>query len=296
MEKKKFDDIFRRYTMTKTFKLKPYKNIQNAIESLQENRPKPQKEEEKKKEVPPIQKKVVLKSHTVKSLQEYSLDLKDEKDVIFIKRLEETGKLVDAHVRELPPMRDVLSYISKLPVKPMWFRSSQESIINSNNYKFPDMDVLTRDYIFTFMCKGKTTCNNSVCESERLGGFRIQILPTRESNWCYLCHLYYSNRMYYESLNRKNDIKRLFQLHYFMVLVDVEGEYRLDKCLDGEKDVKGLFGTFPLYNCNNYIVNDSKTGFIENDVMVFRLSQTVSSNQIGSSSITQMEKASTYTQ
>ncbi len=224
---------------------------------------------------------VQLTQLPIRSLQDYALDVGDQRDVIFVRRLEETGRLGDAYVRQLPPMQKVWSYIAELKEKPLWYKSSQESIINSKTLKFPQMDVLTRDYIMGFMrtpLKGEMECNNPNCESERLGKFKIRALPVASSTWCYLCHLYYTNRLYFESLNRKRDDARVFQIHHFMVQVDVEGEYRLDKTLMGDKNVQGIFGPFPLYNCHNYTVTELKNGckgWIESDVMVFRLSQTM---------------------
>jgi len=217
----------------------------------------------------------------IRSLQDYALDSKDQRDVIFVRRLEETGRLGDAYVRQLPPMQKVWAYIAELKEKPLWYKSSQESIINSKTLKFPLMDVLTRDYIMGFMrtpLSGEMECTNTMCESERLGKFKIRALPVAGSTWCYLCHLYYTNRLYFESLNRKRDDTRVFQIHHFMVQVDVEGEYRLDKTLMGDKNVQGIFGPFPLYNCHNYtptVLKNGCKGWIESDVMVFRLSQTM---------------------
>jgi hypothetical protein len=67
-----------------------------------------------------------------------------------------------------------------------------------------------------------------------------------------------------------------------MVFVDEVGEYRLDQCLTGEVMSQGLYGTFPIYNVNNYTKTELKNGckaWLESDTMVFRLSQTMSSNQ-----------------
>ena len=247
----------------------------------------PQKKKAKKAVAPkkkiPLPPAPRLNQLPIQSLQDYALDAKDQRDVIFIRRLEETGRLANAYVRELPPMREVLGYIATLKEKPLWYKTSQESIINSKTLKFPDMDVLTRDYIMSFMRtaikgQGEVECNNPNCESERLGKFRIRQLPVNGSTWCYLCHLYYTNRLYLESFNRKTDDAYVFQIHHFMVQVDVEGEYRLDKTLMGDKNVRGIFGPFPLYNCHNYSPTELKNGckgWIESDSMVFRLSQTV---------------------
>ena len=105
------------------------------------------------------------------SLQDYSLDAKGQQDVVFARRLEEAGK--SATVKNLPPLTEVLSYIAKLDKQPPWFLKSQESIVNSNALTYPELDVLTRDYIRDFLREpldpSETVCNRPNCESERLG-------------------------------------------------------------------------------------------------------------------------------
>lgn len=223
----------------------------------------------------------------IKSLQDYSLDIKGQQDVVFSRRLEESGKTSTA--KHLPPMTEVLSYIAKLEKQPLWFMKSQESIVNSNALKFPEMDVLTRENIHgNFMREpldsSEPLCSNTVCESERLGGFRIRALLTSQplNNWCYLCHLFYTNRLYFESLNRSTT-NQVYQIHHFCVRVDEPGEYRLDMTLMGEKNAEGIFGPFPLYNCHNYTPTTfgRVRGWAEDDVMVFRLSQTMPPNPTG---------------
>lgn len=233
------------------------------------------------------------------SLQDYALDAKGQQDVVFARRLEESGK--SDSVRNLPPLTEVLSYIAKIEKQPPWFLQSQESIVNSNALTYPDLDVLTRDYIRDFLREPlgphEPVCTRPNCESERLGGFRIRALYTPSQkihNWCYLCHLFYTNRLYFESLNRKEDGK-VFCIQYFCVRVDEPGEYRLDMTLQGEKNVQGLYGPFPLYNCHNYAVTNvgRVRGWAESDVLVFRLSQaTPPSNRIESSCNTEKESAS----
>lgn len=279
MERKNFDCVFEKYCTDNGFKLSKKRpdNPSKRIVELLSDFPKKSKVEPIH-DAPPVilPPQPQLLSLPVKSFQDYALESKDEKDVIFIRRLEETGKLADSYIREVPSMKDVLSYIAKLPTQPPWYKTSQDSIINSKTLKFPLIDVLTRDYIRDFLrlpTKNELPCTNHNCESVRLGNVRIRALTVGDSTWCYLCHLYYTNKLYFESLNRKKDTSRVFQIHYFMVQVNVEGEYRLDMTLMGDTDVRGLFGPFPLYNCYNYTFNGKE--WIESDVMVFRLSQTM---------------------
>lgn len=283
MERKKFDSIFEKYCSDNkaviSSKKRPENPATRIVELLTEVPKKKQKEDEPVEVVMPPPPK--LQNLPVQTFQEYALEARDEKDVMFIRRLEEIGKVSDSIIRELPNMKEVLSYISKLSIQPPWYKSSQDSIINSKTLKFPLIDVLTRGYIANFLrtpLKGEIPCNNPNCESMRLGNFRIRALIVGDSTWCFLCHLYYTNKLYLESLNRKRDNSRIFQIHHFMVQVNVEGEYRLDKTLMGDTDVRGLFGPFPLYNCNNYTkvdLNNGCKGWIESDTMVFRLSQTM---------------------
>lgn len=265
----------------------------------------------------------------IKSLRDYAI----EKEKLL--------ELPTEKHEQLPSMKDVLSYVSRLPVRPFWFKASQENIINSNALKkVPQMDVLTRGYIKPFLKSGPYPCRNIRCESERLGGFRLRILqmPGRNDGvWCFLCHLYETNKLYFESLNRfdfEQELKKIlkslnlghlpanletarsmidklpkgfvekwekelscdYQIHYFMVQVDVPGEYRLDRTLDNEKDVRGLYGPFPIYNVNNYKKLNNQNEWIESDAMVFRLTQTMSSNPIESCCTTKKDKGNSYSQ
>jgi hypothetical protein len=222
-------------------------------------------EEEIPKKIPPIP---VLQTLPVKNFQDYSLELKDQKDVIFLRRLEEAGRLSDP--RELPSMKEVFSYISNLATQPPWYKACQNSIINSKSLKFPVMDVLTRGYIKDFLRVGvgnELVCNNPTCESMRMGGFRIRAI---RGTWCYLCHLFYTNKLYFESLNRKNDNAKVYHIHEFMVQVDIIGEYRLDMTLMGDQNVKGIYGPFPLFHTNNYTPIEGNKGWIESDSLVFQ--------------------------
>lgn len=281
MERKNFESLFDQYCSDNGFKLnKTKKRVDpppaTRVLELMTETPKKKKVEDPPVEIvmPPAPK---LDQLPIKTFQDYSLN----EDIVFIRRLEETGKLADAYIRELPSMKDVLSYIAKLPSQPPWYKTSQDSIINSKNLKFPNIPVLTREYIKDFLrtpLKNEIPCSNPACESMRLGNFRIRALTVDGSTWCFLCHLHYTNKLYLESLNRKKDNSRVFQIHHFMVQVNIEGEYRLDKTLNGDNDVRGLFGPFPLYNCYNYVTCTFKNGckgWLESDVMVFRLSQTM---------------------
>jgi len=281
MEKKKFESLFDQYCADNGFKLSKKRpenssrilDLMTEVPTKKHHKVKEEKEEEVITLPPPK-----LEHIPVKTFQDYALD----EDVVFIKRLEETGKLADSYIRELPSMKEVLSYISKLSIQPLWYKTCQDSIINSKTLKFPNIPVLTRAYIRDFLrtpLKGETPCNNPACESMRLGNFRIRALTIEGSTWCFLCHLFLTNKLYFESLNRKKDNSRVYQIHWFMVQVNIEGEYRLDKTLMGDNDVRGIFGPFPLYNCYNYAPCDLKNGckgWIESDCMVFRLSQTMS--------------------
>jgi ubiquitin len=254
------------------------KNFLNFFKTLELSEPEPVPKKSKVKKKPAEKSVAPYQIHTV---QDYSMDIHKQRDAMFIRRLQETGRV--SAPNKLPAMVDVLNYIAQIPNQPLWFKASQHAIINSKSLKFPTMDVLTRAFIMKHMrtpMGNELPCQNNICESERLGGFRIRILDIKDNYWCYLCHLSYTNHLYVESLNRKQDTDRVYQIHYFMVQVDVPGEYRLDKTLIGEKDVRGLFGPFPVYNVNNYtqiVTSEGCKGWQESDCMVFRLPQTVPS-------------------
>jgi len=245
--------------------------------------------------------KIEIDDIQIKSINDYALQHKNEQDLIFIRRLEESGRIADKVCTTLPDMRDVLMYLNKIPNQPLWFNASIQSITNTLNVTYPEMDVLTRDFIIQHLrspLNGEVSCQNNVCESERLGGFRLKVLTLKNNTWCYLCHLFHTNKLYLESLNRKQDNDRVFQIHYFMVQVNIIGEYRLDNTLMGEKDVRGLFGPFPIYNVHNYTKTRLSNGcfaWIESDSMVFRLSQTTSSKQIESCGTIQQGTGNIFT-
>lgn len=242
------------------------------------------------KETPP---NPVVQAIPVTSLATYSMTRQDQKDAAFMKRLEDTRRAGNNQVYDLPPMRSVLSYVAQLNDnnQPLWFKSHQSAIINSQNLQFPRMDVLTREYIIFFMQAPRGSerpCGKQQCESERLGGFRCKelLLPSVTDslpipNWCIMCQYYQTNQLYAMNLSRKKERDQkdlLHPIHTFMVKVDVEGEYRLDRTLLGDVDCIGVYGPFPVYNCNNYVAGETKEGtkcWHESDDMVFRLTRAV---------------------
>jgi hypothetical protein len=220
-------------------------------------------------------KPVILQTLPIKTLHDYSLSVEGQRDLLYLKRIDDISPC------PLPTLKDVFSYIAKLPEQPIWYQTSQDAIVNSKSLNFPVLDVLTRKYIANFLHgplkKGDPECKHPYCECQRLLDFRmipLQLPGRTDGVWCYLCHLFETNKMYYESLNRKSEDKRVIQIHSFVVQVDIPGEYRLDGTLDGDANVKGLFGPFPRYNVRHW----SKKGIyaIESDEQVFRLAQVTS--------------------
>lgn len=225
------------------------------------------------------------------TLEEYKLSNEDQ---IFIHRLKNNSMLADPSVGPLPPMVDVLSYVSKLEasVRPPWFATSLNTIV-TNGKKYPKLDVLTRAYIAPFLvqCSGdQRPCGQPVCQSEQMGGFRCRelILPDQLASsvvqiqgMCYLCHLAHTNTLFWNALSNSKTIdeREVFCIHRFIVQVNVEGEYRLDKTLmmsDEKPSYVGLFGPFPVFNVNNYkkvqLNNSTLYAWRESDTMVFRQS------------------------
>jgi hypothetical protein len=205
--------------------------------------------------------------------------------------------------------------------QPPWFEASQHAIINSQTLEFPSMDVLTRRYLEPFLREPdkrshvERPCSHATCESIRLGGFRCRelLMPeqlakvqaTRQTRdlpvvqgWCFLCHLFETNRLYWESLNRiqsktqKTNDQPTVQIHHFIVQVDVPGEYRLDKTLMGDRVCMGLFGPFPVYNSNWYKAVRLENGlqaWLESDSLVFRPAQTMLHPTASSGTIQQVK-------
>lgn len=227
---------------------------------------------------------------TRQRVADYGLSQGGGEDSIFIHKLEEAGRSTELH--SLPPVTDVLAYVERLPERPIWFEAAKQRL-GAGGLKFPNLDVLKRIYIRDFLrapLKSEEPCENLTCESERLGGFRLRklLLPMQKLNrWCFLCHLYFTNRLYLESLNRKVDpAKPIVQIQHFMVENDcIPGEYHPDMTLDLTQNVHGMYGPFPIYNCYNYtqtVFPNGCKGWLESDAMVFRPSQAMSSNPIES--------------
>lgn len=245
-----------------------------------------------KKATPPpkVHQEPYVAAVPVETMQEYSLNMKDQKDAIFMQRMQQLNKTTDAQVHLLPPMQSVLAYIADLQDEdqPLWFKSSQAAIVNTEKLEFPQMDVLTRTYLQDFLRQARANerpCGKPECESERQGGFRCRelLIPSLEvpihPGWCFLCHLYKTNKRYTKRMSKQGTSQDLDMLpiHKFIVQVDIVGEYRLDRTLVGDKECVGIYGPFPHYNANYYKAAKHPLGgecWIESDQLVFRLSQT----------------------
>ncbi len=132
-----------------------------------------------------------------------------------------------------------------------------------------NIPVFTRKFIHAHLRtprESELPCQNPLCESQLIGGHRLIALVGR---WCYICNLSHTNRLYFESLNRKTDEIIGSPIHKFTILTDVIGEFRLDACLNGDKNVRGLFGTFLLYSKYNYHILDGGKKWVEADRVCF---------------------------
>lgn len=235
----------------------------------------------------------IVQSIPVAGLRDYSMSKQDQQDAIFLRRLEESNPTgAGVHIHKLPPIRSVLAYIAQLEdsEQPAWFKSHQAAIINSQNMEFPRMDVLTREYLHEHMrqpIRAERPCGKIQCESESMGGFRCRelVLPSEtdvsiHAGWCVFCHFHDTNKKYADNLSRKKDkdpMDLIHPIHSFIVQVDVDGEYRLDKTLMGDVDCIGMYGPFPVYNRNHYVASELPNGlkcWKESDELVFRLSRT----------------------
>ena len=122
--------------------------------------------------------------------------------------------------------------------------------------------------------------------------------------WCVLCHLANTTRIYLENYNRvykrgadtENrplEDGQCHMIHNFIVYVDIQGEYRLDRTLLGDTQPMGIFGPYPIYSPLNYepstrTRNDRKC-WLENENLVFRLPP-VDLRQVESSPTTEREQ------
>lgn len=234
----------------------------------------------------------------VVTIDNYMLEQQNHEDAIYLKRLQETNRFTEPMAKQLPKLTSVLNYTWKLAEKPVWLVLAQQSIVNSRSLTYPNPPILSREYIKSF-CRTplphskEVACMNTVCESERLGGFRIRVLGIEDNRWCFLCHLYHTNCLFLESLNRQNDNERAKQIHFFAVMTGVEGEYKYEALLNSECNIQGLYAPFPRYNTFDFTQTTLSNGckaWIESDQVVFRLSQTMSLNPIESSHITLVEQ------
>lgn len=256
-----------------------------------------EKEDDGSKKLPRLEKpEEPVQQIPIKSVQDYSLSIKDQRDVVFQRSLEALNRLSDGQIPSLPPMRRVFTYIAKMTEgdQPPWFKSSQAAIINAQNLQYPRMDVLTRAYMMDFMrqasnAKGERPCGKVKCISERMSNGVIRcrelILPSSTDRpphpeWCIMCQMHHTNKRYAQNRSKvdADSQELMLPIHTFIVQVDVEGEYRLDKTLLGDNECLGIYGPFPLFNVNFYaqttFPNGTK-GWVESDELVFRLSRAV---------------------
>ena len=291
-----------------------------------------EKEKEKEKESPRLEPPIPLGELPIRSLEEYEVHRKKAKDAIFYERMRQLGRINEDSGAKLPSYTDVLRYVSQVesPEQALWFQASQKAIIGSKKLSFPTLPVLSRVYIAPFLqqppretaaaaASHNRPCVRPECVCETLYGFRMReiVMPDRlgrptfsEDNapgWCFICHLYYTNNLYWKRLqkieNRRSELCRelgketltedeeplgeafIPVTHMFIVMVDHVGEYKLSKTLMGDTIPMGIYGPFPYFTVDNYTVYtlpDGRKALAESDTMVFRQSQTAS-QMIGAS-------------
>jgi len=221
-----------------------------------------------------------------------------EQDASFLRKLEKLNTTNLRRENIIPPQANILRYVKTLhkQEQPLWVDNVNARLIAANR-KYPVLQVLCHKYISQFLRepkKDERPCNQINCQSFEMGKFRCRelIMPNDKKQpqipgMCYLCHLFETTRMYLYSLN--NDISKyttnkIYAIHKFIVKTDIVGEYRLDKTIQGNTNVVGIFGPVPFFNRNNYthVRTDGCNAWQENSALLFRLSQKVS-NQIKSS-------------
>lgn len=234
---------------------------------------------------------------------------KEEDNARFLRKLATISMVSEKHGNRIPPQVQVLRYIDNLTPEagPEWYENALKQLADTST-RYPAQPVLSRKYLANFLREPRDKereCVHPNCKSVEMGGFRCrELLMPRELDlhptirgWCYICHLYESNRLYWENRNpppnKNKKGVQVFCVHFFTVFTDTIGEYRLDKTIRGDEDTTGVFGPFPIFNVNNYVkigVGGGKCGWKENDALVFRLTSKVSA-QSGSSPITQRGEA-----
>ena len=166
--------------------------------------------------------------------------------------------------------------------------------------RYPVTTSLTQEYIAPFLVQHHPRLNGKFrpccqpanqCASQKYGGFTLPelVLPDqlvidpaqRPHGMCYLCHLSYTNGLYWKALSNQKTLedRELFIIHYFNVYTDRIGEYRLSHTLLGEEEYfQGIFGPFPVWNPDYYAVVEKGPlkAWREDDRLVFRLPQVVS--------------------
>jgi hypothetical protein len=106
---------------------------------------------------------------------------------------------------------------------------------------------------------------------------------------CYMCHLYLTNQMFLEQRHKLEDRERedhtqarskrttlITILNRFIVTFGTEGEYDVKRLIASDSISLGILGPFPLWSPRHYRTTMDHTGlpgFVEKDILVFRLSQ-----------------------
>jgi len=259
----------------------------------------------------------------ITQLHEYELDAKDEEAALFFRHLDQNNHIANELIGQIPTQTETLAYVAQHEKKEqtLWLQASQGQILKRGKGKWPKVPQVTRAYVMRFACEPNPTvqwerpCSNQHCETLRLFGWRARefILPSDMMQimsavknkkpvplspivgWCVLCHYAHTNSLYFTALCRieekrqKDGIKdaniasQIFQIHLFSFPVDRIGEYRLSQCLVGDSEPMGLFGCFPIYNCNHYVESKvplsygKETKYLrvwrETDQMVFQQAQ-----------------------
>jgi hypothetical protein len=209
---------------------------------------------------------------------------KEEDDARFLRKLAKISLTSQQHGNLLPDQREALRYIDQLTAaeQPPWYEHSLRQLSEAK-LQYPAQPVLSRTYLKHYLRQAhgdERECNRPNCKSLEMGGFRCRelLMPgdfhPAVCGWCYICHLYEAARLFAESLNMPSDEGgHVYAIHSFTVFTDQLGEYRLDRTIQGEDGVPGIFGPFPLFNVHNYVKVRNvhgQYGWRESDSLVFQ--------------------------
>jgi hypothetical protein len=209
-----------------------------------------------------------------------------------VRSRDEETKLFAEHFPNgnVPSNASFLKYVSVFRNPPPWFEKSMSNIATSQNLTFQQVPEFSRSFLAQYrkrpgpndkLClnldRPVTEADGQImqCRAHILAGYKMREMDClRNSNYsqnaeyCFFCHLYITNRfalMQHQAVNEKmkkdlmsdqlpaDDID-LVIANRFRVQVDQEGEYDSNSMIASTDGLCGIWGYFPFYDEDNFIV------------------------------------------